>query len=121
MTPGELRIVEERVQGTVQIVSFSGRLIQGESAQLFSKRMHELLTHASGLSLTKLVLDLQDVQTFDSDGVGEMLSVFSYGRKLGVLVVIITKPDSKLVGILDFTKLHAVFTVAYSLESALAI
>lgn len=119
MTPAELRILEERVQGTAQIVSFSGRLIQGESARLFSKRMHELLTNASGLS--KLVLDLQDVQTFDSDGVGEMLSVFTYGRKLGVVVVILTKPDSKLVGILDFTKLHSVFSVAYSLESALAI
>src|SRR5215472_3102843 len=119
MTPGDLKILEERVQDTVRIVSFSGRLIQGEGAQLFSKRMHELLTNASGLS--KLVLDLQNVQTFDSDGVGEMLSVFSYGRKLGVVVVLLTKPDSKLVGILDFTKLHAVFLVAYSLESALAM
>ena len=119
MVPAELKILEERVQGTVQIVSFSGRLIQGEGAQLFSKRMHELLTNASGLS--KLVLDLQDVQTFDSDGIGEMLSVFTYGRKLGVLVVLLTKPDSKLVGILDFTKLYAVFPVAYSLESALTM
>lgn len=119
MTPAELRILEERVQGTVRIVSFSGRLTQGEGARLFSTRMHELLTNASGLS--KLVLDLQDVGTFDSDGVGEMLSVFSYGKKLGVLVVLLTKADSKLVGILDFTKLHTVFVVAYSLESALAI
>ena len=116
---GKLKILEERVQGSVQIVAFSGRLTQGEGARLFSERMHQLLTNSHGLS--KLVLDVQDVQAFDSDGIGEMLSVFSYGRKLGVVVVLLTKPDSRLVGILDFTKLYNVFHVAYSLESALEI
>jgi anti-anti-sigma factor len=75
MTKGTLRIVEP----DIAVVSFTGRLIIGESLSVLSDAVAEL----EGRDAPKIVLDLTEVTYIDSSGIGMLVAVMTRVRNTG--------------------------------------
>ena len=104
--------IEVRSQGQVKIVKLRGRLSLGEAVDRLRATMEDLL----GSGENRLVLDLGELATVDSSGIGLFSKFLTSTKQQGgsLKLVGITK---KLKDLLVITKLATVFD-SYDTEAA---
>jgi anti-sigma B factor antagonist len=92
--------------GGVTVLDLSGPIGLGESSALFGKAIRELTDN----NRTKIVLNLRDVSSIDSAGIGELvrayISLKSRGGEMRLL-----HPTPKVHDLLDLTRLLRVMQV----------
>ena len=71
--------IETKTQDGVKIVKLAGKLGMGPSLDQFNATMSELL----GQSQNRIVLDLEDMPTIDSSGVGMMIRYLTSAKQSG--------------------------------------
>ena len=105
--------VEARTYRDVVIVHCEGRIVYRDEAATLSRVVGELLHNG-----TKLVLDLSDVCSMDSAGIGELVLLQTWAQQRNA--------DLKCAGastvvrtLLDLTNLHSVLDVRASVDDAL--
>jgi anti-sigma B factor antagonist len=86
--------------GRVTILDLSGPISLGESSALFGKTIREL-THNDR---TKIILNLRDVSSIDSAGIGELVRAYILVKsRTGEMKLL--NPTTKVRDLLDITRL----------------
>jgi len=95
-----------REVGCVTIVDLSGLIALGESSALFGKTIRELTNN----NRTKILLNLRDVSSVDSAGIGELVRAYILVKtKTGEMKLL--SPTKKVHDLLDLTRLLRVIEV----------
>jgi len=99
-------ITNRRQSGPITIVDLRGRIDLGEASLTFRQAILDLVESGR----TKIILNLCEVYSVDSAGVGELVGAYmpvkSKGGELKLL-----NPTKKVLGILQITQLERVFEV----------
>lgn len=88
----------------VTVIDLSGRITLGEASGKLRDTVHALLANG----VTKLVLNLAEVNYIDSSGLGELVSAYTTARGKGCTVKLLNV-QSKVQDLLTVTKLYTVF------------
>ena len=77
--------IEVRSQSQVKVIKLRGRLVLGESLERTSATLNDLLNAGE----TRFLLDLQDVPTLDSSGIGLLVPRYAFhaARLLAIVMV----------------------------------
>ncbi len=101
--------------GDVRIIRLAGKITIGAG----DVHMRELVDRALAEGKKKILLDLEDVSTIDSSGIGEMVSCYTtVARNGGQLKLLRLSP--KINDILQVTQLITVFDVFDDQQEAIA-
>jgi len=104
--------IQKRENGGVTILDLEGKITIGKGDVALRDAVHEVLDGGA----KKILIDLADVTTVDSSGVGELVSAFTTVTNRGGKLKLLNLP-SKVNDILQITQLITVFEV-YDDESA---
>ena len=96
-----------RQVGAVAVVDLNGRIALGEDTKLLRETIQRLL----GEGQKHILLNLGDVASIDSAGIGELVSAFTSVRNRGGELKLL-KLTRKVHDVLQITKLYTVFDVA---------
>lgn len=107
--------INERKRDDVTILDLKGKITIGASEEALRDSIHKTL----GDGATKVVLNLKDVTTIDSSGVGELVSAYTSAMKRGAKIKLANLPP-KINDILTITQLITVFDVYDSEDEAIA-
>ena len=107
--------LETKTQDGVKVVKLKGRLSMGPALDRFNATMTELL----GEGHTRIILDLEEVPTIDSSGIG-MLVRFLTSAKRGGGAIRLLKPSKFTVQTLKMVGLLNLFTIFEELPQAVA-
>jgi anti-sigma B factor antagonist len=98
--------VTPREIGSVIILDLSGPIALGESSTLFGKAIRQLTSNDQ----TKILLNLRDVSSIDSAGIGELVRAYILVKtKTGEMKLL--NPTKKVHDLLDLTRLLGVMEV----------
>ncbi|HEV8132903.1 MAG TPA: STAS domain-containing protein [Acidobacteriota bacterium] len=100
------------MEGDLAVLALAGK-IDSSSAALLDARIQEL----SGQGIRKLVLDLRDVTSMDSAGLGEVIAVYNRYATLGGEVCVAAL-SSRLKLLFEYAKLHFIFRIFVDVPSA---
>jgi anti-sigma B factor antagonist len=92
--------------GYVTILDLSGPIALGESSALFGKAIRELTSN----DRTKIILNLGDVSSVDSAGIGELVRAYILVKTRGGEMKLLN-PTKKIHDMLDLTRLLRVMEV----------
>ena len=92
--------------GSVTILDLSGPIALGESSALFGKAIRELTSN----DRTKIILNLRDVSSIDSAGIGELVRAYIL-MKTRTSEMKLLNPTKKVYDLLDITRLLRVLDV----------
>jgi anti-anti-sigma factor len=106
--------IETRNQGGVVIVHCQGRLVFRDDAAALSRLVRDLLE-----SSDKIVLDLSDVSSLDSAGIGELVLLQNWAQEKNADLKF-AGPNRLVRSLLDLTNLDSVFEIHPSVYEALA-
>jgi anti-sigma B factor antagonist len=95
-----------REVGSVIILDLSGPIALGESSALFGKAIRELTSN----DRTKIILNLRDVGSVDSAGIGELVRAYILVKTRGGEMKLLN-PTKKIHDLLDVTRLLRVLDV----------
>ena len=98
-----MKISVRQQEGTT-ILDVKGKITIGVGDVALREAVQEALEAGA----RKLLLNLKDVTTIDSSGIGEMVSAFTTVSNRGGKLALLNVP-SKVVGILEMTQLITVF------------
>lgn len=101
--------------GDVRIIRLAGKITIGAG----DVKMRELVDAALEDGKKKILLDLEDVSTIDSSGIGEMVSCYTTVAKHGGQLKLL-RLSPKINDILQVTQLITVFDVFDDQQEALA-
>jgi anti-sigma B factor antagonist len=90
----------------VTIVDLRGRITLGEGSVTVRDTVHDLLSKG----LTRILLNLGNVNYIDSSGIGELVSAFTAAKKQGGELKLLNL-TRKVHDLLQITKLYIVFDV----------
>jgi anti-sigma B factor antagonist len=90
----------------VTILDLSGPIALGESSALFGKAIQEL----TDSDRTKIILNLRDVSSIDSAGIGELVRAYILVKTRGGEMKLLN-PTKKIHDLLDVTRLLRVIEV----------
>ena len=107
--------INERKRNDVTILDLKGKITIGASEEALRDAVHRVLDAGS----QKIILNLKDVTTIDSSGVGELVSSYTSAAKRGSKIKLATLPP-KINDILTITQLITVFDVYDSEDEAVA-
>ena len=107
--------INERKRNDVTILDLKGKITIGASEEALRDAVHRVLDGGA----QKIVLNLKDVTTIDSSGVGELVSSFTSAAKRGSKIKLTNLPP-KINDILTITQLITVFDVYDSEDEAVA-
>ena len=96
--------IKERMNGDVVVLEISGDVQGGPDADMFRKKIAQLIEEGK----TKLLLDLSGVPWMNSTGVGLLVSGFTSLRNAGGTVKLLNIKD-RVKSIMMVTKLLTVF------------
>jgi len=96
-----LRKVED-----VTIVDLDGKVTLGDT----NRQLHEALREIVTGGVNKVILNLKNVRTIDSSGLGEIVAGFSTLRANGGTLVLLNMPE-RVTDLMTITKLYTVFDV----------
>jgi anti-sigma B factor antagonist len=107
--------ITRKLTGEALILSFKGRLTIGEG----DIKLRDAISAALGEGFKKIVLDLTECSTIDSNGIGELVAAYtSVTSRGGALKV--GGLSLKVADVLTITQLITVFEVYEDAESAAA-
>ena len=107
--------IEVRSQGTVKIIKLRGRLALGEPVERLRETMTDLLSSGEN----RLVLDLEELATMDSSGIG-LLSRFLTSTKAQVGSLKLVNPSKFVVQTLKLVGLLNLFEIFPDTQAAAA-
>lgn len=107
--------ISVRQNGEVTILAIKGKVTIGEGDVALRQAIQEALNGGA----RKIVLELSEVSTIDSSGVGEVVSSFTAVTNRGGKLKLLNLPP-KVVDILTITQLITVFEVFESEAEAVA-
>jgi anti-sigma B factor antagonist len=99
----------------VVILDLDGRITLGEGASSLRQAVKDLLMKGE----RRIILNLTKVQYVDSAGLGELVGIYVTVRNQGGEVKM-TGVNSKILGLMQVTKLHTIFDVRTDESAALA-
>ncbi len=98
--------VSKRQVGDVTILDLKGRITIGSGDMQLRSAVQELLNSGA----TKVLINMQNVSTIDSSGIGELVSVYTTAANRGARLKLTNLP-AKVADILTITQLITVFDV----------
>ncbi|WP_329221567.1 STAS domain-containing protein [Streptomyces microflavus] len=98
--------VNRRTVGDVSIVALTGKITIGVGDVVLRGAVQDELNDGS----TKILLDLKNVTTIDSSGIGELVSAYTTATNRGAKLKLVNLPP-KIHDILAITQLITVFDV----------
>lgn len=107
--------INERKRNDVTILDLKGKITIGAAEEALRDAVHRVL--AAGAQ--KLLLNLKDVSTIDSSGVGELVSSYTSATNRGAKIKLANLPP-KINDILTITQLITVFDVYDTEDEAVA-
>jgi anti-sigma B factor antagonist len=107
--------INERKRNDVTILDLKGKITIGAAEEALRDAVHRVL----GAGAQKLVLNLKEVTTIDSSGVGELVSSYTSATNRGAKIKLANLPP-KINDILTITQLITVFDVYDSEDEAVA-
>lgn len=108
----DLEITERRA-GSVTVLTLNGRLVADEADVLFTQRVNALVADGR----MRIVVDLREVSTIDSGGVGSLVAKLLSARRAGGDLRLAQVTD-RTRRVLEITKLLNVFHVFDSPDAA---
>jgi anti-sigma B factor antagonist len=106
--------VNVRQRDGVTILDLKGKITIGVGDVALRNAVQEAINGGA----TKILINLRDVTTIDSSGVGELVSAYTTATNRGVKLCLVNLP-SKVSDILQITQLITVFDVYDSEDEAL--
>lgn len=107
--------INERKRNDVTILDLKGKITIGAAEEALRDAVHRVL----GAGAQKLLLNLKDVSTIDSSGVGELVSSYTSATNRGAKIKLANLPP-KINDILTITQLITVFDVYDTEDEAVA-
>ncbi len=107
--------IEQRERDGVTILDVEGKITIGKGDVALREAVHQALADGA----RKLLIDLGDVATIDSSGVGELVSAFTTVTNRGGKLKLVNLPP-KVNDILQITQLITVFETFDNLDEAIA-
>lgn len=107
--------VTTRTRGDVTIIDLNGKITIGAGDIALRNAVHQAIE--SGVK--KVLINLHEVTTIDSSGVGELVSAYTTATNRGTRLKLVNLPD-KVADILTVTQLITVFDVYDSEDDAIA-
>lgn len=96
-----------RQAGEIAVVDISGRITLGDGTKVLRETVQGLLAEGR----KKILLNLGDVASMDSAGIGELVSAFTSVRNRGGELKLL-KLTRKVRDVLQITKLYSIFQVS---------
>ncbi len=109
----ELKITSSREDG-VAVLAADGRLVFGPEAALLRDEAKAALAESA-----KVVLDLRKVGYIDSGGLGTLVGLQTSAKSANAELKL-ANLSTRVIGLLQVTKLYTVFDVYESVETAVA-
>ena len=100
----DLRMSTRELEG-VLVVDCSGRVVFGEESASLRNTVKKLLAKSP-----KVVLNLREVNYFDSGGLGTLVSLYTSARNAGGAVKLASL-SQRIGDLLQLTRLHMIFEV----------
>jgi len=107
--------IETKTQDGVKVVKLKGRLCMGPPLDRFNSAMAELVSQGHN----KIVLDVEDVPTIDSSGIGMLVRYLTTAKQSGGAIRLL-KPSKFTVQTLKMVGLLNLFTTYEELPQAVA-
>jgi len=107
--------IEIRELPNVVVVHLEGRITLGEAATSLRQSVKDLLMKGE----RRIVMNFDKVQYVDSAGLGELVGIYVTVRNQGGDVKL-AGVNSKILGLMQVTKLHTVFEVCTDESAAIA-
>jgi len=107
--------LETRTQDGVKVVKLKGRLSMGPALERFNAAMNELL----GEGHNRIILDLEEVPTIDSSGIGTLVRFLTSAKRSGGAIRLL-KPSKFTVQTLKMVGLLKLFATFEELPQAVA-
>jgi anti-sigma B factor antagonist len=109
-----MKATSRNVEG-VEIISLQGKITIGAG----DSQLREVITNAVNNGKTKILLDMSQVTTIDSSGIGELVGSYTTVTNRGGKLKLLHLP-AKLNELLHVTQLITVFEVHESEQEAIA-
>ncbi|HNU83228.1 MAG: STAS domain-containing protein [Acidobacteria bacterium] len=106
--------IDVRVRGGVQILDVEGKITIGRGDVALREAVQQQLAGGA----TRLLINLKDVSTIDSSGVGELVSAYTTVTNRGGKLKLVNLPP-KVNDILQITQLITVFETFNDEEEAI--
>ncbi len=107
--------VTTRDAGDVKIVELHGKITIGSGDLQMREAIHTAITGGA----MKLLVDMKDVSTIDSSGIGELVGCYTTATNKGAKLKLVNLPP-KISDVLTVTQLITVFDVFTNEKDALA-
>lgn len=107
--------VTTRQRGDVTIVDLNGKITIGAGDIALRNAVHQVIE----TGVMKVLINLHEVTTIDSSGVGELVSAYTTATNRGTRLKLVNLPD-KVSDILQVTQLITVFDTYDSEEEAIS-
>jgi anti-sigma B factor antagonist len=101
--------------GDVKVVELHGKITIGAGDLQMREAIHTAITGGA----TKLLVDMKDVTTIDSSGIGELVGCYTTATHKGAKLKLVNLPP-KISDVLTVTQLITVFDVFTNEKDALA-
>jgi len=105
--------VNVRKSGDVTILDLKGKITIGSGDVVLRNSMQEVMNSGA----TKVLINMRDVSTIDSSGIGELVSAYTTATNRGAKLKLFNLP-AKVTDILTITQLITVFDVFDSEDEA---
>jgi anti-sigma B factor antagonist len=106
--------VNVRQSGDVTILDLKGKITIGSGDVALRQAIQEVMSSGA----TKVLINMADVSTIDSSGIGELVSAYTTATNRGARLKLINLP-AKVTDILTITQLITVFDVYDSEDAAI--
>ena len=110
-----MKTTVREASGGVQIVDLKGKITIGAG----DLQMREAIHSAVNGGATKILVDMKEVTTIDSSGVGELVGCYTTATNRGAKLKLVNLPP-KISDVLTVTQLITVFDVFTNERDALA-
>jgi anti-anti-sigma factor len=107
--------VDVRKRDDVVIVDFEGRLVAGVGDELLSEVVNELLAE----DYKKIILNLEQVESIDSNGLGELVESYKVCQRFGASLQLL-RPRDRVRKTLQLTMVLPLFKIHESEDEAIA-
>ena len=98
--------IETKTVDSVKVITLNGRLSMGPALDRFNATLHELLNHGQ----PKIVLNLENVPSIDSSGIGMLVRHLTAAKQAGGAIRLL-KPSKFTVQTLKMVGLLNLFSV----------